>query len=145
MTNSNPLLEKFYELYPEKKEEPKVIKVDEFEGEVTLAQVENAFKKWASNTSIKGNQIGYTYIDEISIPSNLTSPSVATSITNISITKPPSLTTYDPDDLKECFIKTAFEVKTGIAQIISMNMEMDTMGIHSAGAKITFEVYVHKF
>jgi hypothetical protein len=26
-----------------------------------------------------------------------------------------------------------------------MNMEMDTMGIHSAGAKITFEVYVHKF
>ena len=122
---TNPLIEKFYELHPEKKEEPKVIKADEFEGEVTLAQVENAFKKWASNTSIKGTEIGYTYTDEI--------------------TKPPSLTTYDPDDLKECFIKTAFEVKTGIAQIISMNMEMDTMGIHSAGAKITFEVYVHKF
>ncbi len=122
---TNPLIEKFYELHPEKKEKPKVIKADEFEGEVTLAQVENAFKKWASNTSIKGNQIGYTYTDEI--------------------TKPPSLTTYDPDELKECFIKTAFEVKTGIAQIISMNMEMDTMGIHSAGAKITFEVYVHKF
>lgn len=122
---TNPLIEKFYELHPEKKEKPKVIKADEFEGEVTLAQVENAFKKWASNTTIKGNQIGYTYTDEI--------------------TKPPSLTTYDPDDLKECFIKTAFEVKTGIAQIISMNMEMDTMGIHSAGAKITFEVYVHKF
>ena len=122
---TNPLLDKYYELHPEKKEKPKVIKADEFEGEVTLAQVENAFKKWASNTSIKGNQIGYTYTDEI--------------------TKPPSLKSYDPNELKECFIKTAFEVKTGIAQIISMNMEMDTMGIHSAGAKITFEVYVHKF
>ena len=104
---TNPLIEKFYELHPEKKEEPKVI------------EAENA------KVEIKGTQIGYTYTDEI--------------------TKPPSLTTYDPDDLKECFIKTAFEVKTGIAQIISMNMEMDTMGIHSAGAKITFEVYVHKF
>jgi hypothetical protein len=122
---TNPLIEKFYELHPEKKEKPKVIKADEFEGEVTLAQVENAFKKWASKVEIKGTQIGYTYTDEI--------------------TKPPSLKSYDPDDLKECFIKTAFEVKTGIAQIISMNMEMDTMGIHSAGAKITFEVYVHKF
>ena len=104
---TNPLIEKFYELHPEKKEEPKVI------------EAENA------KVEIKGTQIGYTYTDEI--------------------TKPPSLTTYDSDDLKECFIKTAFEVKTGIAQIISMNMEMDTMGIHSAGAKITFEVYVHKF
>jgi len=122
---TNPLIEKFYELHPEKKEKPKVIKADEFEGEVTLAQVENAFKKWASKVEIKGTQIGYTYTDEI--------------------TKPPSLKSYDPDDLKECFIKTAFEVKTGIAQIISMNMEMDTMGIYSAGAKITFEVYVRKF
>ena len=106
MTYSNPLLQKYEELYG-KKEEPKVI------------EAENA------KVEIKGTQIGYTYTDEI--------------------TKPPSLTTYDPDELKECFIKTAFEVKTGIAQIISMNMEMDTMGIHSAGAKITFEVYVHKF
>jgi hypothetical protein len=138
---TNPLIEKFYELHPEKKEKPKVIKADEFEGEVTLAQVENAFKKWASNTSIKGNQIGYTYTDEMTNPliekyNQLYKPQKP---------EPPSLTTYDPDDLKECFIKTAFEVKTGIAQIISMNMEMDTMGIHSAGAKITFEVYVRKF
>jgi len=120
MTNSNPLLEKYYEMFPEKKEKPKVIKTDKFEGEVTVSQVENAFKKWASKTTIKGNQIGYTYTDEI--------------------TKPPSLTTYDPDDLKECFIKTAFEVKTGIAQIISMNMEMGHKYINTTGARITFEV-----
>jgi hypothetical protein len=109
----NLLLQKFYELHPEKKEKPKMPRIEDYEGEETFAD------------EIKGTQIGYTYTDEI--------------------TKPPSLTTYDPDDLKECFIKTTFEVKTGIAQIISMNMEMDTMGIHSAGAKITFEVYVHKF
>jgi predicted SAM-dependent methyltransferase len=45
---------------------------------------------------------------------------------------------YDTDDLKECFIKTAFEVKTGIAQIISMNMDMD---YSCRTRRITFEVW----
>jgi hypothetical protein len=55
------------------------------------------------------------------------------------------LTSFDPDDLKVSFHQVAEQVKNGEAQVSSMNMEIDTMGIHSAGAKITFEVYIHKF
>jgi hypothetical protein len=110
---TNPLLQKYEELYG-KKEPPKMPRIEDYEGEETIAD------------EIKGTQIGYTYTDEITKPRKLAK-------------------CYDPNELKECFIKTAFEVKTGIAQIISMNMEMDTMGIYSAGAKITFEVYVRKF
>jgi len=45
---TNPLLQKYEELYG-KKEEPKVIKADEL---VTVAQLDDAFKNWASSTSI---------------------------------------------------------------------------------------------
>ena len=129
---TNPLLQKYEELYG-KKEEPKVIKADEL---VTVAQLDDAFKNWASSTSTKGTQIGYTYTDEISIPSNLTSPSVATS--NTSITKPPILKSYDLDDIKASFVAVAERVKNGEAQVSSMSMEMDRM----SGTKITFEVYL---
>ena len=110
---TNPLIEKFYELHPEKKEEPKVIKTEN-------AKVE-----------IKGTQIGYTYTDEIS---------VATSNTNISITKPPSLIIYDRDDLKVSFQQVAGQIQTGKAQVASMSMERDVMSIMPN--KIIFEVYV---
>ena len=132
MTHNNPLLDKYFELYPEKKEEPKVIKADEL---VTVAQLDDAFKNWASSTSIKGTQIGYTYTDEISIPSNLTSPSVATSTTGI--TKASPIKSYDLDDLKVSFFQVAGQLQTGKAQVASMNMEF---GDHMN--KITFEVYL---
>ena len=132
MTHSNPLLQKYEELYG-KKEEPKVIKADEL---VTVAQLDDAFKNWASSTSIKGTQIGYTYTDEISIPSNLTSPSVATSTTGI--TKASPIKSYDLDDIKVSFVAVAERVKNGEAQVSSMRMEMDRM----SGTKITFEVYL---
>jgi|APGre2960657373_1045057.scaffolds.fasta_scaffold66480_5 hypothetical protein len=110
---TNPLIEKFYELHPEKKEEPKVIKTEN-------AKVE-----------IKGTQIGYTYTDEIS---------VATSNTNISITKPPSLIIYDPDDLNVSFQQVVDKIQQGKAQVASMSMERDIMSIMRN--KIIFEVYV---
>jgi nitric oxide reductase large subunit len=115
MTHSNPLLQKYEELYG-KKEEPKVIKTDEL---VTVEQLDDAFKNWASSTSIKGTQIGYTYTDEI--------------------TKPPTLKSYDLDDLKVSFFQVAGQLQTGKAQVVSMNMEF---GDHMN--KITFEVYVYK-
>jgi hypothetical protein len=55
------------------------------------------------------------------------------------------LKSYDPQSLQESFIETAFKVKTGLAQVVSMNMERDIMDPLSVGSKITFEVYVHKF
>lgn len=108
---SNPLLDKFYEMFPEKKEKPKIIKA------------ENA------KVAIKCNQIGYSDSDKTS---------VIVSNTNISITKPRKITTYDPDDLKVSFQQIAEQVKNGEAQVSSMSMEMDIM----SGTKITFEVYV---
>ena len=111
---TNPLIEKFYELHPEKKEEPKVIKTEN-------AKVE-----------IKGTQIGYTYTDEIS---------VATSNTNISITKLRKLAKcYDPDDLKVSFQQVVDKIQQGKAQVASMSMERDIMSIMRN--KIIFEVYV---
>jgi CRISPR/Cas system CMR subunit Cmr4 (Cas7 group RAMP superfamily) len=110
MTNSNPLLDKYFELYPEKKEKPKVIKA------------ENA------KIAIKGNQIGYS-----------DKTSVIASNTNISITKPRKITTYDLDDLKASFQQVAEKIKNDEVEVVSMNMEFgDYMN------KITFEVYVYK-
>ena len=122
-------------MFPEKKEEPKVIKADEL---VTVEQLDDAFKNWASSTSIKGTQIGYSYTDEISIPSNLTTPSVATSTTGI--TKASSIKSYDLDDLKASFQQVAERVKNGEAQVSSMSMEMGHKYINTTGARITFEV-----
>jgi len=131
---TNPLLQKYEELYG-KKEEPKVIKADEL---VTVAQLDDAFKNWASSTSTKGTQIGYTYTDEISIPSNLTSPSVATS--NTGITKASSFITHDIHDTEKTFLQVADKIKQGKAKVSSMSMEHDVMLM--GGTKITFEVYV---
>jgi hypothetical protein len=125
MTNSNPLLDKFYELYPEKKEEPKVIKAENPKNGFEL-------KPEFLEQLAKLNPI-------TSVTSNLTSPSVATSTTNISITKPPILKSYDLDDLKVSFHQVAGQLQTGKAQVVSMNMEF---GDHMN--KITFEVYVYK-
>jgi hypothetical protein len=125
MTNSNPLLDKFYELYPEKKEEPKVIKAENPKNGFEL-------KPEFLEQLAKLNPI-------TSVTSNLTSPSVATSTTNISITKPPTLKSYDLDDLKTSFQQVAEQLQNDKAQVSSMNMEF---GDHMN--KITFEVYVYK-
>ncbi len=129
MTNSNPLLEKYYEMFPEKKEKPKVIKAEnakiEFEGEGTIAKIDEAFKKWASN---------YT-----PVASNLTTPSVATS--NTGITKASSFITHDIHDTEKTFLQVADKIKQGKANVSSMSMEMDIM----YGTKITFEVYVNDY
>ncbi len=126
---SNPLLEKYFELHPEKKEKPKVIKAEnakiEFEGEVTLAQVENAFKKWSSNTSVA---------------SNLTSPSVATS--NTGITKASNFLTHDIHDTEKTFLQVADKIKQGKAKVGSVSMEHDVMFM--GGTKVFFEVYVNE-
>jgi hypothetical protein len=53
--------------------------------------------------------------------------------------KPPTLKSYDLDDLKASFQQVAEQLQNDEAQVISMNMEF---GDHMN--KITFEVYVYK-
>jgi hypothetical protein len=56
--------------------------------------------------------------------------------------KPPTLKSYDLDDLKVSFQRIAEQVKNNEAQVSSMSMEMDVRyGLN----KITFEVYVDRF
>ena len=142
MTHSNPLIQKWEEIHG-KKEKPKVRKAEfEREGEVTVAQVDEAFKKWASKTTIKGNQIGYTYIDEISVASNLTSPSVATS--NTGITKASPIKCFDNPSGNDAFLQIAEKVKNGTALVKTVSTEVDHYGLFSYGKRITFEVYVNE-
>jgi len=54
--------------------------------------------------------------------------------------KPPTLKTYDLDDLKASFQQVAERVKNDKAQVVSMNMEMGHKYINTTGARITFEV-----
>jgi hypothetical protein len=121
MSSSNPLIQKYEELYG-KKEKPKVIKADEFER--TVSEVDEAFKKWSSNTSVA---------------SNLTSPSVATSTTGI--TKASNFLTHDIHDTEKTFLQVADKIKQGKAKVGSVSIEHDVMLM--GGTKIFFEVYVN--
>jgi hypothetical protein len=94
---TNPLIDKYNEIYG-KKEKPKLPRIEDYEGEETIA---DELKK--SRLSI--------------------------------------LKCFDRDDLKDSFIETAFKVKTGLAQVSSMNMEMNN---HLSLKKITFEVMVYE-
>ena len=117
----NPLLQKYEELYG-KKEPPKMPHIEDYEGEETFAdelKKSNFIKAENAKIAIKGNQIGYS--DK----------------TNISITKPPILKSYDLDDLKTSFEQVAEKLQNDEAQVVSMNMEF---GDHMN--KITFEVYL---
>ena len=113
---TNPLIQKYYEIYPEKKEESKKV-----EYELTPEFYEELKKLNSTN---------------ISVASNLTTPSVATS--NTGITKASPIKCFDNESLTDAFLQIAEKVKNGTAQVYSMNMDMD----YSYRTKrITFEVW----
>jgi hypothetical protein len=117
---SNPLLDKYFELYPEKKEEPKKV-----EYEIDSAAVDDYLKFVKS------------YRSDPNIP--LTTQSVATSNTGITKASNP-FATY-ADDLKVSFLQVAEQLQTGKAQIASINVDMNN---HLALKRITFEVMVYE-
>lgn len=122
MTNS-PLLDKFYELYPEKKEQPKP--KPEPEEDTGFFLPEDFIE-----------QINNKIPDPVTVLT--TSPSVATS--NTGITKVSPIKTYDIDSVKDAFLQIAEKVKNSEAQVVSVGMERDMM----IGTKITFEVIVYE-
>jgi hypothetical protein len=122
---TNPLLDKFYEMFPEKKEEPKVIKAENAKIGFELKQ--EFLEQLANQPPIT------------SVASNHTTHSVETGIPGI--TKASSLTTYDPDSGKDAFLQIAEKVKNGIAQVKTVSIEVEDYGVFIYGKKITFEVY----
>jgi len=121
MTN-NPLIDKYFELYPEKKEQPK-----------PKPEPEEDTGFFLPKDFIE--QINNKIPDPVTVPT--TSPSLATS--NTGITKASSIKTYDLDSGKDSFLQIAEKVKNGESKVVSMGMERDMM----SETKLTFEVYVN--
>lgn len=124
MSSSNPLLQKWEEIYG-KKEKPKVIKSEN-------AKVEYKLKPEFLEQLVELNL-------PTPITSNLTNPSVATS--NTGITKASTLVSYDKHSGNDLFLQIAEKVKNGTAQVTMVSLQDDAYGIFSYGKRITFEVY----
>ena len=121
MTN-NPLIDKYFELYPEKKEQPKPKPEPEEDTGFFLPK---------------------DFIERIDnkIPDPVTAPTTSTiSTSKTSITKASPIKTYDPYSGKDAFLQIAEKVKNGEAQVSSVSMERDIMG----GTKMTFEIIVYE-
>ena len=97
---TNPLLQKYEELYG-KKEEPKP---DYYKGEKTHTDKLKELR------------------DTSCVPVN--TPNIITKANHI-----PSLKTYDPDDLNVSFQQVVDKIQQGKAQVASMSMERDIMSI----------------
>jgi len=124
MTN-NPLIDKYFELYPEKKEQPK-----------PKPEPEEDTGFFLPKDFIE--QINNKIPDPVTA---LTTSIIPTSNTYAPI--PPSvykIKTYDLDDVNVSFQQVAEKIKNGEAQVSSVSMERDIMG----GTKMTFEIIVYE-
>ena len=112
---TNPLLQKYEELYG-KKEEPKP---DYYKGEKSYAEELKELR------------------DTSTVPVN--TPNITTKANPI-----PSLITYDVDSGKDSFLQIAEKIKNGKAKVSSVTLNRDAVGgIFSTGrTTITFEVEV---
>ena len=119
---TNPLIDKFYELHPEKKEKPKLPRIEDYKGEKSYAEELEELR------------------DTSTIPC-VPAQSVATSNTGITAANPypiTKLTSYDNESLNDSFLQIAEKVKNKQAQIYSMNMDIDQQ---TRTQRITFEVW----
>ena len=109
---SNPLLDKFYEIYPEKKEKLKNDTLTNF-------------------TSVASN----------STTPSVATPNTSNTKASTGITKASSFITHDKDSGNDAFLQIAEKVKNGTAQVTSVSLQVDAHGVFSYGKRITFEVY----
>ena len=123
---SNPLIDKFYELHPEKKEKPKKV---EFEGTAKLSQEQiDIVSKYLTTPDKYSTQSTIT-------TTNLTSS--GNSITAVTAANPYAAyygnsSNYSSNDE---FFKVANEIQKGNARVVSMHMNMEHFK-----KSITFEV-----
>jgi hypothetical protein len=127
MTN-NPLIAKWEELN-KKKEPPKLPKIEDYEGEETIA---DELKK----SKLKPFELDPEFVKQLEFVKQFENKS--TFPIDTTTKNPPSLKTYDPDDSKVSFQQVADKIQQGKAQVLSMSMERDIMGIMRN--KIIFEV-----
>ena len=143
--------DKFYELYPEKKETPKLprikdirvaqeyecefIKAEEYEcGHIKAEDAKIVFELKQEFLEQLENQPPIT-----SVTSNHTTQSVATG--NTGITKASPFKCFDTNSGKDAFFQIAEKVKNGTAQVSRVSLSVDAIGCFSYGKRITFEIY----
>jgi len=119
---NDALIKKFYELYPEKKEQPK-----------PKPEPEEDTKFFLPKDFIE--QINNKIPDPVTA---LTTSIIPTS--NTGITKASPIKTYDPDSVNVSFHQIVEQVKNGEATVSSMSIERDIM----SGTKMTFEIIVYE-
>ena len=140
---TNPLIQKFYELHPEKKQTPKVIKAENFKVEIkpkVQYELDKKFSEQLNDLQVKfAEQVKFA---GYSNPSDATAPYNPSANTKAST----SIKSYDVNSVSDSFFQVAEKIKDGTAKVTSMNMEYDNVGgSFMAGQRITFEVYVYEF
>ncbi len=122
---SNPLLDKYFELYPEKKEEPKKV---EYEVDPTAVSVDEYLK--------------YTkpYLSSPNIPLT-TSPTVVNP--NSPITPAPKpYVSHDYVSGNNALLEVASKIQNDRARVSSVSVERDILNKYS---RVVFEVYVDDY
>jgi SNF2 family DNA or RNA helicase len=127
---SNPLIDKFYELHPEKKEEPKKQELVEY---VKLSEEQMDIVSKYLTTPDKYSTTSVT------IPTT-TNPNSVGAITAANHIPPPfkTLTSYDTFAGDTSFLDVAGKVQKGDAKVVSMSVSMEHFT-----KSYTFEVQVY--
>lgn len=123
---TNPLIDKYFELHPEKKEKPKPQKspiVEYFDevGPIPSKEVIEKLQALQPNSKV-----------------------ISSSSTSVSYNpKPPSLVSYDYHSGEDSFLQIAEKVKNKDARVTSVTLNSDSAGLFTTGkTTITFEVEV---
>jgi hypothetical protein len=129
----HPLL-KNYEKYYGKKEEPKIPRIEDYEGEKTIADELKEIKE-VSSLSKEQLEVLAPYLSTTSgtcgIASVATSSNfITTSNQTVSISTPNlrtllSISSYDIDSIKESFLEVAEQIKMNNAQVTNMEVTFD--------------------
>ena len=153
---SNPLIDKFYELHPDKKEEPKSQKIEmSGESSLTQEQIDNVGRYLTKASEYDKTDVStpkglknalltaVNAFTDARVPSGVSSGSY-TSATNSTVSVQPSkLTSYDPHSVEDIFFETAEKIKNKDAKVISVTYTHDRVGLFSAGMlTMTFQVQV---
>ena len=145
----HPLLEN-YEKYYGKKKEPKIPRIEDYEGEKTIADELKEIKEVLSLSKeqheVLAPYLSSPYLSTTSGTSGIASVSYITaSNSTVSITpKPKAIKTFDPEYSKDCFLQIAEKIKDQTAKVTCITMNADVVSnFHTGLRTIIFEVQVY--
>lgn len=118
MSSSNPLIQKWEEIYG-RKEEPKKV---EYEVDPTAVSVDEYLKY--TKPYLSSPNIPLTTSPTVVNPNSLIGPSPKSSV-----------------NANNFFLEIAEKIKNGTAQVTTASLQVDAVGTFSFGKTITFEVY----